>query len=291
VSILVGASTRVVVQGLTGSQGTFHARRMLSYGTRIVAGVTPGKGGSVHLGLPVFDTVDEAVRAEGADASVVFVPAARAAAAVVEAAGAGLRLIVCVTEGIPVHAVLLMREALGRTGAVLVGPNTPGVISPGRAKLGIMPGPIHRPGAVGVVSRSGTLTYEAVDQLTRLGLGQSTAVGIGGDPVVGLSFVDVLKLFGEDPETGAVVLIGEIGGAAEEEAAAFVRSGYPKPVVAYVAGLAAPPGRRMGHAGAIASAGRGTAAGKIAALEAAGVRVVRDPARIGAAAAEALKAT
>ena len=289
-SILVDASTRVVVQGLTGAEGTFHAERMIEYGTRVVAGVTPGKGGSAHLGRPVFDTVAEAVRKEGADASVVFVPAARAAGAVVEAADAGLRLIVCVTEGIPVHSVIRVREALGRTRARLVGPNTPGVISPGRAKLGIMPGPIHRPGPVGVVSRSGTLTYEAVDQLTRLGLGQSTAVGIGGDPVVGLDFVDVLKLFAADPETAAVVLIGEIGGAAEEAAAAFVRGGYPKPVVAYIAGLAAPAGRRMGHAGAIASSGRGTAAGKIAALEAAGVRVVRDPARIGAAAVEALRA-
>jgi succinyl-CoA synthetase alpha subunit len=290
VSILVDASTRVVVQGLTGAEGTFHAARMLEYGTRIVAGVTPGKGGSVHLGRPVFDTVAEAVRAEGAEASVVFVPAGRAAGAVVEAAEAGLRLVVCVTEGIPVHSVVRVREALGRTRAALVGPNTPGVISPGRAKLGIMPGPIHRPGRVGVVSRSGTLTYEAVDQLTRLDLGQSTAVGIGGDPVVGLDFVDVLKLFGADPETAAVVLIGEIGGAAEEEAAAFIRNGYPKPVAAYIAGLAAPAGRRMGHAGAIASHGRGTAAGKIAALEAAGVRVVRDPTRIGAAAVEALTA-
>jgi succinyl-CoA synthetase alpha subunit len=290
VSILVDASTRVVVQGLTGAEGTFHAARMLEYGTRVVAGVTPGKGGSAHLDLPVFDTVAEAVREEGVDASVVFVPASRAAGAVVEAAEAGLRLVVCVTEGIPVHSVIRMREALARTRALLIGPNTPGVISPGRAKLGIMPGPIHRPGPVGVVSRSGTLTYEAVDQLTRLGLGQSTAVGIGGDPVVGLSFVDVLKLFAADPETEAVVLIGEIGGAAEEEAAALVRSGYPKPVVAYVAGLAAPAGRRMGHAGAIASSGRGTAAGKIAALEAAGARVVRDPARIGAAAVEALTA-
>ncbi len=289
-SILVDASTRVVVQGLTGAEGTFHAARMLEYGTRVVAGVTPGKGGSAHLDLPVFDTVAEAVREEGVDASVVFVPASRAAGAVVEAAEAGLRLVVCVTEGIPVHSVIRMREALARTRALLIGPNTPGVISPGRAKLGIMPGPIHRPGPVGVVSRSGTLTYEAVDQLTRLGLGQSTAVGIGGDPVVGLSFVDVLKLFAADPETEAVVLIGEIGGAAEEEAAALVRSGYPKPVVAYVAGLAAPAGRRMGHAGAIASSGRGTAAGKIAALEAAGARVVRDPARIGAAAVEALTA-
>lgn len=288
-SILVDASTRVVVQGLTGAEGTFHAARMLEYGTRAVAGVTPGKGGSVHLGLPVFDTVAEAVREEGADASVVFVPAARAAGAVVEAAEAGLRLVVCVTEGIPVHSVIRAREAVGRTRAALVGPNTPGVISPGRAKLGIMPGPIHMPGPVGVVSRSGTLTYEAVDQLTRLGLGQSTAVGIGGDPVVGLDFVDVLKMFAADPETEAVVLVGEIGGASEEEAAAFIRSGYPKPVVAYIAGLAAPAGRRMGHAGAIASPGRGTAAGKIAALEAAGARVVRDPALIGAAAIEALR--
>ncbi len=289
-SILVDASTRVVVQGLTGGEGSFHARLMREYGTTIAAGVTPGKGGSVHLGLPVFDTVAEAVREEGVDASVIFVPAARAPAAVIEAAEAGIRLIVCITEGIPVHDMIRVRETLRRTSSLLLGPNTPGVISPGRTKLGIMPGPIHRPGPVGVVSRSGTLTYEAVHQLTRLGLGQSTAAGIGGDPVVGLSFVDVLSLFGEDPETSAVILIGEIGGTAEEEAAALVKSGYAKPVVAYVAGLTAPPGRRMGHAGAISSSGRGTAAGKIGLLEAAGVRVVRDPAGIGRAAAEALAA-
>ncbi len=289
-SILVGASTRVVVQGLTGGQGTFHARRMLDYGTTVAAGVTPGKGGSVHLGVPVFDTVAEAVREEGVDASVIFVPAAHAPAAVVEAAEAGLRLIVCITEGIPVHDMIRVRETLRRTSALLLGPNTPGVIVPGRAKLGIMPGPIHRTGPVGVVSRSGTLTYEAVHQLTLLGLGQSTAVGIGGDPVIGLSFVDVLALFEKDPETEAVVLIGEIGGTAEEEAAALLRRGFSKPVVAYVAGLTAPPGRRMGHAGAISSSGRGTAAGKITLLETAGIRVVRDPAGIGRAAAEALNA-
>jgi succinyl-CoA synthetase alpha subunit len=288
VSILVDASTRVVVQGLTGGEGTFHARLMMEYGTTIAAGVTPGKGGSVHLGVPVFGSVAEAVHEEGVDASVIFVPAAHAPAAVVEAAEAGLRLIVCITEGIPVHDMLRVRETLRRTSSLLLGPNTPGVISPGRTKLGIMPGPIHRPGPVGVVSRSGTLTYEAVDQLTRLGLGQSTAVGIGGDPVIGLSFVDVLALYEQDPETEAVVLIGEIGGTAEEETAALVESGYPKPLVAYVAGLTAPPGRRMGHAGAISSYGRGTAAGKIALLEAAGVRVVRDPARIGKAVAAVL---
>jgi succinyl-CoA synthetase alpha subunit len=290
VSILVDASTRVVVQGLTGGEGTFHARRMIEYGTKIAAGVTPGKGGSVHLGVPVFDSVAEAVREEGVDASVIFVPAARAPAAVIEAAEAGIRLIVCITEGIPVHDMIRVRETLRRTSSLLLGPNTPGVISPGRTKLGIMPGPIHRPGPVGVVSRSGTLTYEAVHQLTRLGLGQSTAAGIGGDPVVGLSFVDVLSLFGRDPETSAVVLIGEIGGTAEEEAASLVKDGYAKPVVAYVAGLTAPPGRRMGHAGAISSSGRGTAAQKIELLEAAGIRVVRDPAGIGRATAAALAA-
>jgi succinyl-CoA synthetase alpha subunit len=289
-SILVDASTRVVVQGLTGAEGTFHAQRMIEYGTAIRAGVTPKKGGTRHLGLPVFDSVAEAVRNEGVNASVLFVPALAAADAIMEAAEAGVPLIVCITEGIPALDMVRVKHVLkGRTSR-LVGPNTPGVISPGLSKLGIMPGPIHTPGPVGVVSRSGTLTYEAVHQLTLIGLGQSTAVGIGGDPIVGLSFVDILRMFGEDPGTEAVVLIGEIGGVAEEEAALLVRDGFPKPVVAYIAGLTAPPGRRMGHAGAIMSAGHGTAAGKIAILEAAGARVVRDPAAIGREVAAALAA-
>lgn len=287
-SVLVDRSTRVVVQGITGGEGTFHARRMIEYGTAVAAGVTPGKGGTRHLDVPVFDTVAEAVRAEGVDASVIFVPAPAAPGAILEAAEAGLRLAVCITEGIPALDMVRVKAILRGKGTLLVGPNTPGVISPGRSKLGIMPGPVHAPGPVGVVSRSGTLTYEAVNQLTLLGLGQSTAVGIGGDPVVGLSFVDLLEMFAADPATEAVVLIGEIGGVAEERAAELLRAGYPKPVVAYVAGLAAPPGRRMGHAGAIMSGGQGSAAGKIEALEASGARVVRNPAHIGRAVAAAL---
>ena len=288
-SILIGAATRFLVQGMTGSEGTFHARRMIEYGTDVRAGVTPGKGGTRHLDRPVYDTVAEAVRREGVDASVVFAPARAAAGAGLEAAQAGLGLIVCGTEGIPGLDMVRVKAVLGGTAARLIGPNTPGLISPrDRAKLGIMPGAIHRPGPVGVVSRSGTLTYEAVQQLTRLGLGQSTAVGIGGDPLTGLSFVDVLRLFEADPATEAVVLIGEIGGAAEEDAAACLRGGFAKPVVAYVAGLTAPPGRRMGHAGALMSGGKGAAAPKIEALEAAGARVVRNPARIGEAVAAVL---
>jgi succinyl-CoA synthetase alpha subunit len=288
VSILVDASTRVVVQGLTGREGTFHARNMIEYGTAVVAGVTPGKGGRRHLGVPVFDTVAEAVRIEGAVASVIFVPPLAAAGAVMEAAEAGIALIVCITEGIPALDMVRVKAFLRGGRTRLIGPNTPGVISPGLAKLGIMPGAIHKPGPIGVISRSGTLTYEAVQQLTRLGLGQSTAVGIGGDTIVGLSFADLLEAFAGDPGTEAVVLIGEIGGSAEEEAARAIIGGYPKPVVAYVAGLTAPPGRRMGHAGAIMSAGRGTAARKIELLEAAGARIVRNPARIGQTAAAAL---
>lgn len=288
-SILVGATTRVVVQGLTGTEGTSHARRMIEYGTDVRAGVTPGKGGTRHMDRPVFDTVAEAVRSEGVNASVVFVPARAAAGAILEAAAAGLELVVCITEGIPALDMVKVRSVLRGTSARLVGPNTPGIISPGgRAKLGIMPGAIHRPGPVGVVSRSGTLTYEAVHQLTRLGLGQSTAVGIGGDPIVGLSFIDLLRLFEEDAGTEAVVLIGEIGGSAEEEAATLIRGGFSKPVVAYIAGVTAPAGRRLGHAGAIMSGGRGTAAHKIEALESAGARVVRNPARIGEAAVAVL---
>jgi succinyl-CoA synthetase alpha subunit len=287
-SILVDASTRVVVQGLTGAEGTFHAQRMLEYGTAVRAGVTPGKGGTTHLGLPVFDTVAAAVRNVGVDASVIFVPALAAADAVMEAAAAGVALIVCITEGIPALDMVRTKAFLRETPARLIGPNSPGIISPGKAKLGIMPGPIHKPGPVGVISRSGTLTYEAVQQLTRLGLGQSTAVGIGGDPIVGLSFVDLLKMFEKDPETEAVVLIGEIGGSAEEQAARLVSDGFQKPVFGYVAGLTAPPGRRMGHAGAIMSAGYGGAARKIEILEGAGVRTIRNPARIGEAVAAVL---
>lgn len=280
-SILAGAETRVLVQNMTGTQGTFHTRLMLEYGTRVVAGVTPGRGGQVHLGLPVFNGVAEAKAATGADAGVVFVPPLRAADAVLEAAAAGLGLIVCITEGIPTLDMIRVKASLREGGALLIGPNTPGVISPGRAKLGIMPGAIHRPGPVGIISRSGTLTYEAVHQIGRCGLGQSTAVGMGGDPVCGLGFTDLLALFAEDAETEAVVLIGEIGGSSEEAAAAFIARGYPKPVVAYVAGETAPPERRMGHAGALIEGGQGTAAAKIRALEEAGARVVRNPALIG----------
>ncbi len=287
-SILVDAGTRVVVQGLTGREGTFHARSMIEYGTDVRAGVTPGKGGTRHLGLPVFDTVAEAVRGEGVDASVVFVPALAAAGAVMEAAAAGIRLIVCITEGIPALDMVRVKAFLRGTPALLIGPNTPGIISPGRTKLGIMPAPIHKAGPVGVISRSGTLTYEAVHQLTSLGLGQSTAVGIGGDPIVGLSFTDLMVLFEKDPRSEAVVLIGEIGGSAEEEAAVLIRSGFEKPVIAYVAGLTAPPGRHMGHAGAIISGGHGTAAHKIELLEEAGARIVQDPAGIGKAVAAVL---
>ena len=287
-SVLIDATSRVVVLGMTGSEGTFHTRRMIEYGTKVVAGMTPGKGGTTHLGLPVFGAVTEAVAAEGADVAALFVPPYAAAGAVMEAAEAGLRLIVCVTEGIPTLDMLKVKGFLRDRPSLLIGPNTPGVISPGKSKVGIMPGPIHRPGPVGIVSRSGTLTYEAVQQLTRLGLGQSTAVGIGGDPVVGLKFAELLALFKDDPETEAVVLIGEIGGRAEEEAAAYLAAGYPKPVVGYVAGLAAPPGRRMGHAGAVVEGAGTTAREKIAALEAAGVRMAASPADIGATVAAAL---
>jgi succinyl-CoA synthetase alpha subunit len=288
VSILVDASTRVIVQGMTGAEGTFHTGRMLEYGTAVVGGVTPGKGGTHHLGLPVYDTVADAVRTERAGASVIFVPARAAAGAIMEAASAGIALVVCITEGIPTLDMVRVKAFLAGTPTRLIGPNTPGIIAPGRTKIGIMPGPIHRPGPVGVISRSGTLTYEAVHQLSLLGLGQSTAVGIGGDPIVGLSFADLLGMFETDPVTEAVVLIGEIGGSAEEEAAGFIRGGFSKPVVGYIAGLTAPPGQRMGHAGAIISGGHGAAVRKIEALEAAGVRIVRNPAHIGKAVATAL---
>jgi len=288
VSILVGKDSRVLVQGLTGREGTFHTRSMIDYGTDVRAGVTPGKGGLRHLDRPVFDTVAAAVRSEPIDVSIIFVPARAAADAIMEAADAGIGLIVCITEGIPALDMVRVKAFLRERPARLIGPNSPGIISPGLTKIGIMPGPIHKPGPIGVVSRSGTLTYEAVNQLTLRGVGQSTALGIGGDPIVGLSFVDALTLFEADPETEAVVLIGEIGGSAEEDAAALVGRGFTKPLISYIAGLTAPPGRRMGHAGAIMSAAHGTAARKIERLVSAGARVVRNPARIGETVASVL---
>jgi succinyl-CoA synthetase alpha subunit len=280
-AILADKQTRVVVQGLTGAAGTFHAKQMREYGTVVVGGVTPGKGGGVHEGFPVFDTVAQVVATTGANASVIFVPPYGAADAILEAAGAGLDLIVCITEGIPVLDMVRVRRALEGKPCRLVGPNCPGVITPGAAKLGIMPGYIHKPGSVGIVSRSGTLTYEAAFQITELGLGQSTAVGIGGDPVKGLDFIDCLALMEADPETQAILLIGEIGGTSEEDAAAFIKANVKKPVAAFVAGLTAPPGRRMGHAGAIISGGKGRAADKIAALGEAGIAIAPTPADLG----------
>ncbi|MCA1816638.1 MAG: succinate--CoA ligase subunit alpha [Acidobacteria bacterium] len=290
-SVLVDKNTRLVVQGITGKEGTFHTRQMVEYGTRVVGGVTPGKGGTTHEGVPVFNTVEEAVREAGANASVIYVPPPFAADAIIEAAAAGLPLVVCITEGIPALDMVKVKRFLEGTQTRLIGPNCPGVISPGKCKVGIMPGHIHKEGRIGVVSRSGTLTYEAVGQLTALGLGQSTAIGIGGDPVVGTTHRDALALFESDPETEGIVMIGEIGGAAEEEAAAFARENVTKPVVAFIAGQTAPPGRRMGHAGAIIAGGKGTAAEKMSALEAAGIRVVRSPADIGQAMKDALGAT
>lgn len=280
-SILVNSDTRVVVQGITGGEGTFHTERMKEYGTRIVAGVTPGKGGTRHLDIPVFNTVADAVAKEKANASVIFVPPFAAADAIMEAADAGVGLIVCITEGIPTFDMIRAKTFLRGKPVRLIGPNTPGVISPGKCKIGIMPGPIHSPGAVGIISRSGTLTYEAVQQVTQQGFGQSTAVGIGGDPIVGMQFVDLLRLFKDDPETKAVILIGEIGGSAEEEAAAYIKAEFNKPVVGFIAGQTAPPGRRMGHAGAIIAGGKGTAAEKMEALKAAGAHVAQSPAEIG----------
>jgi succinyl-CoA synthetase alpha subunit len=280
-SILVDKDSRVVVQGLTGREGTFHARACREYGTRIVAGVTPGRGGTTHEEIPVFNTVQEAVGRERADVSLIFVPPPAAADAVLEAADAGVRLVVCITEGIPAADMIRVRPYLQRAGTRLIGPNCPGIISPGKCKVGIMPGYIHKPGPVGVISRSGTLTYEAVAQLTKRGLGQTTCIGIGGDPIIGTSFVDALGLFKDDPETRAIVMIGEIGGTAEEEAARFAAREVRKPIVAFVAGQTAPPGRRMGHAGAIISGGRGTAAEKMKALKVAGIHVLETPTEIG----------